>query len=514
MTESFDQKVAQVSKCAATYVRMSTDRQNYSIAHQRDHLSASAMERGLSIVREYGDEGKSGLALRGRPGLRSLLADVQSDAVPFRTVLVYDVSRWGRFQDVDESAHYEFICRSAGVEIVYCAEQFPDNHSPMASLIKSIKRAMAAEYSRELSEKVFRAQCRFVALGYKQGGSAGYGLRRCVVGANNQPKGILRHGERKSNVADRVIYVVGPEHELATVRRIYAMYVQERRGETYIAKTLNAEGVASEFDRPWTPWLVKGVLTNEKYLGHMIFNRGSFKLRRQAVSNPRTQWVRFDGAFVSPLIHGTFELARAERERRNTRPSEMSLLEELRSLYRIHGKVTTSLLSTHVRSTMPKLLARHFGTITNAYLLAGIPTTSTYAYVAVRRFVAETLRSTQSRCLALCAQSMASAQLKDRGAFVINGSLMVRVTVARCRGGVTGKARWKIPASAMEGVDFVIVVRLGIGNSAVRSFYLLPAGTWLGRAITLREEVPGAYAEYEHARLETIFGKGANDARE
>jgi hypothetical protein len=25
---------------------------------------------------------------------------------------VYDVSRWGRFQDPDEAAHYEFLCKA------------------------------------------------------------------------------------------------------------------------------------------------------------------------------------------------------------------------------------------------------------------------------------------------------------------------------------------------------------------------------------------------------------------
>lgn len=508
MTNATTPEDTAVARSAATYVRMSTGKQNYSMAHQRDHLAHWATERGLSIVREYGDEGKSGLALRGRPGLRRLLADVQSDSIPFKIILVYDVSRWGRFQDVDESAHYEFICRSAGVEIIYCAEQFSDDHSPMASLIKSIKRTMAAEYSRELSAKVFKAQCRFVALGYKQGGSAGYGLRRCVVGPDDQAKAVLRYGERKGNITDRVVFVLGPEAELAVLRRIYAMYVDERWGETRIAKFLNAEEVTSEFDRPWTPWMVKSVLTNEKYLGHMIFNRGSFKLHRQAVDNPRAEWVRRESAFDSPLVPGSFELAQAERARRNKPPDPECLLAELRSLHRIHGKVTTTLLTAHVRSTMPKLLARHFGTITNAYLLAGIPTTSSYSYVAARRFVAETRRNALSQCLALCGQSSASAEISSRDAFVINGTVKVRVTVARCRGGSPGQARWKVPVAACDGVDFVIAVQLAKGNAAIHCFYLLPAQEWSGQAITFREESTDAYAQHRHAGLYGMFGQG------
>jgi DNA invertase Pin-like site-specific DNA recombinase len=61
-------------------------------------------------------------------------------------VLVYDVSRWGRFQDSDESAYYEYRCRRAKIAVHYCAEPFPNDGSVTAALLKALKRAMAAEY--------------------------------------------------------------------------------------------------------------------------------------------------------------------------------------------------------------------------------------------------------------------------------------------------------------------------------------------------------------------------------
>ncbi|UUZ52258.1 recombinase family protein [Massilia sp. H-1] len=84
------------------------------------------------------------------------------------------------------------------------------------------------------------------------------------------------------------------------------MYIDDLLGETEIARRLNQEGVPSEFDRPWSPWMVKSVLTNEKYLGDMVFNRGSFKLHRNSVHNPRDEWIRNTGAFESPLPVGLF----------------------------------------------------------------------------------------------------------------------------------------------------------------------------------------------------------------
>jgi DNA invertase Pin-like site-specific DNA recombinase len=94
--------------------------------------------RNLTIVRTYRDEGESGLRLRNRAGLRQLLDDVQSDQADFDHILVYDVSRWGRFQDIDESAHYEFICKQAGIAVQYCAEQFENDGSMLSSIVKNL----------------------------------------------------------------------------------------------------------------------------------------------------------------------------------------------------------------------------------------------------------------------------------------------------------------------------------------------------------------------------------------
>ncbi|MBQ4853609.1 recombinase family protein [Rhodanobacter sp. B2A1Ga4] len=210
----------------AQYVRMSTDHQRYSTENQRDTISKYATQHGMAIVRTYADEGKSGLSLEGRNALKQLIDDVESGSPGFGGILVYDISRWGRFQDADESAYYEYLCRRAGIQVFYCAEPFENDGSPMATIMKSVKRAMAGEYSRELSNKVFQGQCRLIELGFRQGGTAGYGLRRMLLDENRMPKGHLRLGEKKSLQTDRVVLVPGPEDEVATVRYIYKEFLE------------------------------------------------------------------------------------------------------------------------------------------------------------------------------------------------------------------------------------------------------------------------------------------------
>ena len=82
-------------------------------------------------------------------------------------ILVYDVSRWGRFQDSDEAAAYEFLCKNAGIPVHYCAEQFSNDGTQPSSIMKALKRTMAAEFSRELSVKVFDGHKRLALRRYR-----------------------------------------------------------------------------------------------------------------------------------------------------------------------------------------------------------------------------------------------------------------------------------------------------------------------------------------------------------
>ena len=109
-----------VSTLAAAYVRMSTEHQQYSTSNQLDMIKEYAKRRGMTIAKVYSDEGKSGLNIQGRDSLSQMIQDVQNEELHFSCILVYDVSRWGRFQDADESAYYEYVCRRAGVAVHYC----------------------------------------------------------------------------------------------------------------------------------------------------------------------------------------------------------------------------------------------------------------------------------------------------------------------------------------------------------------------------------------------------------
>src|SRR3977135_2017925 len=91
---------------AAQYVRMSTEDQQYSIANQEAAIETYAKSHGYVVASTYADAGKMCIESNNLQELRRLISGVVSGRAKYKAILVYDVSRWGRFQDVDEAAHY------------------------------------------------------------------------------------------------------------------------------------------------------------------------------------------------------------------------------------------------------------------------------------------------------------------------------------------------------------------------------------------------------------------------
>ena len=456
---------------------MSTEHQKYSTENQADIIAQYAARRNFEIVQTYEDAGKSGLSIGGRLSLQRLIADVRGSGTDYKAVLVYDVSRWGRFQDADESAYYEFICREAGIAIHYCAEQFENDGSLSATIIKSMKRAMAGEYSRELSAKVFTGQCRLIRLGFRQGGAAGYGLRRLLIDEHRAPKGELGHGEQKSLQTDRVILTPGPPQEIEVVRRLYRMFVVQRRTETEIAASLNAEGIVTDLGRPWTRGTVHQVLTNEKYIGNNIYNRSSFKLKAKRVANAPDMWVRSDGAFEAIVDGDFFEAAQRIIDERSRRYSDEELLERLSALLAEKGWLSGLVIDEIDDMPSSSTFRHRFGSLVRAYQLVGYAPSRDYRYIetnrALRSFHPEVVEGVIADIQAAGGHVWRDPEME---LLTINEEFSASIVISRCQTTATGALRWKVRFDSGLRPNLTVIVRMDEDNVGVRDYYLLP---WL-----------------------------------
>ena len=83
------------------------------------------------------------------------------------------------------------------MEVQYCAEQF-ENGRPVSTIVNGMKRAMAGEYSCELSAKVFAGQCRLIELGFRQGARPATAFGR-LVDQSGIPKADVARGEQRAS---------------------------------------------------------------------------------------------------------------------------------------------------------------------------------------------------------------------------------------------------------------------------------------------------------------------------
>jgi DNA invertase Pin-like site-specific DNA recombinase len=425
----------------------------------------------------------------GRDAFGQLIADVQTGDCDFETILVYDVSRWGRFQDADESASYEYICRRQGIEVFYCAEQFDNDGSPVATIVKNVKRAMAAEYSRELSTKVFAGQCRLVELGYRQGGQAGFGLRRLLLDERGAPKGELHHGERKSLQTDRVVLIPGPPEELAVVERIFRSFVQLGWNEAEIAAALNRDGIVTDMGRAWTRGTLHQVLTNEKYIGNNVYNRVSFKLKKQRMRNAPEQWVRAEGAFRPVIDRPLYEAAQAIIAARSQRLSNDEMLTLLRDLYRETGMLSGLVIDEQEALPSSSAYRSRFGSLLRVYSLVGYRPRRDYDYIEINRalramhplVIAEVIRGLEA------AGGIVTARPSDDLLWV-NEEFSVSVVIARCQRTSSGAHRWRMRFDTGLLPDVSVIVRMDAKNIAPLDYYLLPRIDVLSERLRLAED--------------------------
>jgi DNA invertase Pin-like site-specific DNA recombinase len=504
---------------AAQYVRMSTDKQQYSPLNQMAAIAAYAARRNLILVRTYADEGRSGLDLNGRSALQSLLRDVQNGQADYDVILVYDISRWGRFQDADESAYYEFICKEAGIKVHYCAEEFENDGSLAATILKNMKRVMAGEYSRELSTKVFVAQCRGASMGFCQGGRAGYGFRRLLLDQHGSPKDVLGDYQRKSLQTDRVVLAPGPSSEIRVIRRIFTDFVVKKKTRTQVAEGLNARGIPNALGKPWTMQTINNILKNEKYIGHLVFNRTSFKLQNVHVRNAPEMWVRRNNAF-RPIVDPKL-FAKAQRRlselAHSRKVSDKELLARLKTLWRKKGRLTCSIING--AKTVPKvnIYATRFGSITNAYKRIGFIPSRRYEFAATGAKIDDIICSAARHVIADVERRSGNASfLRELYLLTINSNVTVVICIAWAvaDGVVAGKRlrRWDVRKIRYRTSDLILLIRMNATNSNIQDYFLVPTAhlalTKDRKKLRISDRVFGSFRhETLDAMLQALHGR-------
>jgi DNA invertase Pin-like site-specific DNA recombinase len=476
-TNSIDRRKALLP--AAQYVRMSTDDQKFSIENQKTAIQLYADRHGFTILQTYADVGKSGLVLQHRPGLIQLLHDVIGGVAEYQAILVYDVSRWGRFQDADESAYYEFICKSSGMPVHYCAESFESTNCLHDSLLKSLKRTMAAEFSRELGVKVLEGRKRIAQLGFSVGGPAGYGYRRLLLSAEGKPRKILQNGERKYATRERVRLVLGPKRECSCVRKIFTMYVAGKSMKQ-ITRWLNKKGISFTGRSRWKSSTVKNILSNPKYIGNNVLGRVSRRLHQPASAVDPAQWVVKPNAFPAIVRKRVFERAQIVLRERGRQPTDSECIARVKKILARKGKLTMEIIQdVHKRYGLPAApnLGLRFGSYHRLYQLAG--------YRPPTRWIVGASHAQQTRMGLLSLAERIRAMFpthvtlytvapNKRAILRIDDRLSLSLIACTARQTSNGSLIWRFRPRREENKNITLLCTLTLDRTAFQYFYLVP----------------------------------------
>lgn len=233
---------------AVVYLRMSSDKQEASIAAQREAVHAYAEQHGYHILREYIDEGISGDDTAKRKAFQRMIAD--ADAGEFKAVLCWDVDRFGRFDSI-EAGRWIYPLRQAGVALATVAQGRTDWNDFASRMIFGIQQEAKHAFLRDLSRNVVRGHLAKAKLGLWQGGIAPYGYR----------------------IVDRKI-VVDPA-TAPVVRRIFAEYADHGTSLRSLADKLNNEKIPSPGGKKWRFMGIRVMLMHDVYVGTYTYAKSS-----------------------------------------------------------------------------------------------------------------------------------------------------------------------------------------------------------------------------------------------
>jgi len=507
---------------AVRYMRMSTEKQEYSIEHQRDHMDKFAGKYGFGINHDYIEPGISGVTSEDRPQFLQMIDDLCSGRVYCKAVLIYDMSRFGRFQLHTESMYHEHKLAMMNIRLIQCTKEYREQESYADTLMRFLEAHAASQQSEDLSWRVYRAAIFFVGMGFKQGGYAGYGLRRYEIDSahNLIDEEPMVYTQRKRFATSRVILMPGPDEEVERVRWIYEQFCANNKNMVQIAAILNAEGVLTDHGRMWTPATVKQILTNEKYIGNNVYNRTSCRItttgdaRGKHVRNPESEWVRYKNAYPAIIDDTLFEQAQGLVNMRRRKLWEKDqMLALLSDLYKEKGGLSGVLIEEAIGMPPQGAYRRRFGSLIRAYRLVGFTPNRDYRYLEINQYLRRMHKDIWQQVKNTIAEY--DVQVEEdaaRDLLTINDEFTISVVIARCQQRQSGTYHWLLRFDTSLSPDYTVAVRMNPDNQTIRDYYILPIMALHNNRMHLNEYNGVSLDTYRFQSLDPLFAASRNVA--
>lgn len=294
-------------KQAIAYLRKSTDLQEASLEQQKEKILLFAKEHSIKVIEFFAEEA-CGENVEGRLQFRKMIECCKSQDV-FQYVLVYDISRWGRFENPKEAVYWEVEIEKAGKKLVFVSEGFKED-SIGTSITNFVKSAEASEYLKNIRRQTTRGMIYNAKKGFWMGGRPPYGYDRAIV-ENGKIMEVLPEGRQKS-IKDQKIKLVVNKQQAKLVKTIFVMFAKQGLSTNSIVTYLNQSHHSPPRGRLWAKGTLWQMLHNEAYIGTLVYNReNKHKRHGKHKYNPKDKWIIVENAHQPIIPMELWELIQA-----------------------------------------------------------------------------------------------------------------------------------------------------------------------------------------------------------
>jgi DNA invertase Pin-like site-specific DNA recombinase len=253
---------------AVGYIRMSTDDQKDSPERQRGEIVALAQREGYQIIRWYEDHGLTGTESKNRPGFLKLMADLPKRE--FKTVLMYEQSRFSREDVFDAMAHWK-VLKDSGVTLV-TVQRGEMRFDDLAGLITAmVGQHEARSESIRIAERSISGRKLKAAEG-KHVCSVPFGFDREIYDESGKFVRRVTYAERfrrPKSWTSKLVPSSDPK-VLDGIRFVFQA-VQSGTPMNAIARHLNELGLRTRHGKPFCVQAVRVILKNPAYVGLLRF---------------------------------------------------------------------------------------------------------------------------------------------------------------------------------------------------------------------------------------------------
>ncbi len=284
-------------KRAIAYLRKSKDLQEASLEQQKEKILCFAKEHSIKVIEFFAEEA-CGESVEGRPQFRRMIECCKSKEV-FQYVLVYDVSRWGRFENPKEAVYWEVEVEKSGRRVVFISEGFKEENIG-TSITNFIKSAEASEYLKNIRRQTARGMIYYAKNGYWMGGRPPYGYSRAIVESGRVIE-VLPEGKQKNIKGQKIKLVINKE-QARVVKTIFIMFTKQGMSVNSIVGQLNQGNYPPPRGNMWSKSSIWRILHNDAYVGTLVYNReNGHKRHGKHKYNPQDKWIVVENAH-EPIV--------------------------------------------------------------------------------------------------------------------------------------------------------------------------------------------------------------------